>query len=206
MIDSLYDLIKENLLYAGLPNFGLVFANQNMPRVSKPYVVMNVLNIEIPDHVIYHHDINPDGYRTLSGWRKATVELQFYNGIESLSSASRMALSLESENSLQSQGKLNCSIGQRLFFSYVPEILNQSQFEGRAIYHFEYFYTEEFADQVGLIEKVIIDGAYTGILTDQHCHEEIEYHPQFDETEWDDYTTEWDSNATIWDEVDEQSN
>lgn len=205
MITDLYNLIRENLMYSNMAHFGLVFASQNMPRMPKPYVVMNVLNIEIPDHVIYDKDINASGYRNLYSWRRATVELQIYNGIESLSSASTLALSLQSEQSLQSQDKLNCAIGARLFFAYVPEMLNTSQFEGRAIYHFEFFYTESFTEDVGLIETVIIEGKYDGAIAKPDyvsCHESITVSIPFEETDWDDPNlTDWDDHETRWDEV-----
>ena len=195
-----------------MANFALVFANQNMPRLPKPYIVMNVMNVEIPDHVIYDKEINAAGFRNLYSWRRATIELQIYNGIESLVSASILALAIQSERSLEQQGKLNCAIGPRLFFAYVPEMINTSQWEGRAVYHFVYFYTESFADDVGLIETVIIDGTYTGGGTeDITCHEEITYKVAYTETVWDGLIptpygdpgypyTDWDNNSTKWDE------
>ena len=204
MIDNLYNLVKENLLYADMANFGLVFASQNMPRMPKPYIVMNVMNIEIPDHVIYTREINASGFRDTFSWRKATVELQFYNGIQSLDSASKIAMYLQSEQSLQSQEKLNCAIGARLYFAYVPELLNNSQFEGRAVYHFEFFYTEGIAEDVGLIEAVIIDGSYDGAVAkpgEITCHEEISYAIPYEETTWDN-VTDWDDDSTRWDQVD----
>jgi hypothetical protein len=193
-----------------MSNFNLVFASQNMPRLQKPYIVINVMNIELPDHVIYGKDINANGFRNIYAWRSATIELQIYNGIESLTSASILALAIQSEQSLQQQGKLNCAIGPRLFFAYVPEMLNTSQWEGRAVYHFIFFYTETFAEDVGLIETVIIDGTYTGGGTeDITCHEEITYQIPYTETMWDGPTvtpftdesyTDWDGANTSWDE------
>lgn len=187
-----------------MQQFGLVFASQNMPRLVKPYIVMNVLNVEIPDHVTYGQTINAAGVRSMWSWRKAVVELQFYNGIESLTSASLLAMYLQSELSLLSQDRLNCAIGARLFFSYVPELVNRSQYEGRAIYHFEYFYTEMVGDDVGLIETVVVDGTYTGGADDENkpivCHEEITYVHPFESTTWDDGTV-WDTPETIWDEI-----
>lgn len=176
MIDRLNSLIAANLQLANMANFGLVFASQNMPRMVKPYIVMNVMNVDIPDHVIYDNEISVDGYQDIYSWRKATVELQVYNGLESLNSASRLALAIQSENSLLEQQRLDCAIGARLFFAYVPEIVNLSQFEGRAVYQFEFFYTETYKDNVGLIETVIVDGTYTGAILkpgEITCHEEI---------------------------------
>jgi len=173
MIDSLYKLIEATMGYSGIMNFGLIFANQNISRMPKPYIVMNVMNIDIPDHLIYLNEIDSFDCRVMAGWRKATVELQIYNGIKSLDTASRLAMYLQSEQSLEEQQRLNVAIGARLFFAYMPEIINTSQFEGRAIYHFEFFYTEQAPDYVGAIETVIVDGDYIGSLTVPHCHEVI---------------------------------
>lgn len=176
MIDVLYSLVKENLRLANMDNFGLVFADQNMPRMVKPYIVISLLNIDVPDHVIYDREIDANGIRNIYGWRKAIVELQIHNGLQSLESASRLALCLQSENSLLEQQRLDCAIGQRLFLSYVPMLINQSQYEGRAIYHFEFLYTETYADDVGLIETVIVHGEYSGTATDDIvCDETITY-------------------------------
>lgn len=194
-----------------MANFALVFSNQNMPRLQKPYIVINVMNVEVPDHVLYDREINASGFRNMHSWRSATVELQIYNGIESLTTASTLALAIQSEHSLEQQGKLNCAIGPRLFFAYLPELLNSSQWEGRAVYQFVYFWTETFTEDVGLIETVIIDGSYSGGATDAiTCHEEITFHIPYEETVWDgatptlqttiEYTT-WDNTATVWDET-----
>jgi hypothetical protein len=102
--------------------------------------------------------------------------------------------------SLDKQVELDVSIGQRLMLQRIPALLNESQFEDRAIYQFEFFYTENNSDNVGLIETVVVDGTYTGGLTeDVTCHEVITISKT---TIWDINTTLWDDNTTTWDPTD----
>ena len=158
MIDQLYQLVSAAVTQAGL-SWQVVFANQNIPRVEKPYVQLNVTTVDIPDHLYY---FPPDDQQIVvtSGWRKATVEMQVFNGIYSLEFVSRLAMTLQSTTMLDKQAELDCSIGQRLFMGYVPELLNNSQYEGRGIYHFEFFYTESLSETVGTIDTVETHGQF----------------------------------------------
>jgi len=166
MIDKLYQLIAESARRLG-PNWPVIFANQNMPRPKKPYISLNVTNVEIPDHVIYIGPTDANFNETVYGWRKATIDLQVYNGIESLSTVNTLALILQATSMVEFQTTLDVSIGQRLFIGYVPEIVNASQFEGRGIYQFEFFYTESYTENLYDIAKVETHGNYTGSITDK---------------------------------------
>lgn len=169
MIDKLYSLINEAATRLG-PNWQVIFANQNAPRIVKPYISLNVLSVDIPDHVIYS-ELNDNLEQTISGWRRAEVELQIFNGIESLTTVNTIALILQAESMLEFQQQLDCSIGERLFIGYVPELINLSQFEGRGVYQFNFFYTEEYKEFVSAIDQVIVHGDYEGSLTDVTCDE-----------------------------------
>lgn len=169
MIDKLYSLINEASKRLG-PDWTIIFANQNAPRPVKPYIALNVLSVDIPDHVIYSK-LNSNLEQTVSGWRKAEVELQIFNGISSLVTVNTLSLVLQTENLLEYQQQLDCSIGQRLFIGYVPELINLSQFEGRGIYQFSFFYTEEYTEVISAIDQTIIHGDYIGSLTDLTCDE-----------------------------------
>ena len=49
----------------------------------------------------------------------------------------------------------------------MPELINRSQFEGRGIYQFEFFYTESYTENLYDIAKVETHGDYVGSLTTQ---------------------------------------
>jgi hypothetical protein len=93
--------------------------------------------------------------------------------MESHSCASKAVSLLATENSIAKQVHLDVAIGHRIMLEHLPVLLNQSQYEDRAIYQFAFYYTENIPDDVGRIETVILDGAYTGGLTDVTCQEVI---------------------------------
>lgn len=213
MIDQLYQLVNEGAKRLG--NWPVVFAKQNLPRPQKPYITIDVLNVDIPDHVIYS-ELDDQDFVTITGWRKAQVEVQLFNGINSLTSVNTLALALQSVSVLEFQTAHDCSIGQRMFIGYVPEMLNLSQFEGRGIYQFEFFYTESLAEQGYSIGSVEVHGCYVGTASapdpytmfDDTCPEggracdEVIPDPESVETNWDDGETGWDKNQiTEWDNI-----
>jgi hypothetical protein len=215
LIDQLYQLVSAAVTQAGFP-WQVVFANQNIPRLVKPYVQLNVTTVDVPDH-LYYTLPDDEGIVTTSGWRKATVEMQVFNGINSLNTISRLAMMLQSTAMLDKQAELDCSIGQRLFMGYVPELLNNSQYEGRGIYHFEFFYTESLSEKVDTIDIIETHGQFIGTHSDADpyvifdpnplnvdiiCDEEI-FGPDADGTgtDWDDGNTGWDKDdITGWDD------
>lgn len=124
----------------------------------------------LPDHEIYG-EVDENGIRVNSSWRRATVELQFYCGQnDSFRFASKAVSLLANNASVDKQWLLDVSIGHRLMLQHVPALMNESQWEDRAIYQFEFYYTENLPDDVGLIETVIVDGTYDNGLI---CHEVI---------------------------------
>jgi len=44
----------------------------------------------------------------------------------------------------------------------VPALLNNSQYEDRAVYHFDFYYTETYVENVGFIATVEVTGGYSG--------------------------------------------
>jgi len=211
LIDQLYSLVNEGAKRLG--NWPIIFANQNIPRPVKPYISLNVMNVDIPDHVIYM-PLTENDEQEVIGWRKATVELQIYNGIESLSSVNTLALVLQTNQLLEYQNTIDCAIGQRLFIGYVPELLNASQFEGRGIYQFEFLYTESYTDQINSICSAELHGRYIGGASNPDaysifdstpfppgslvCNEIISCWEEL-ETNWDNSETTWDKTVTHWD-------
>jgi hypothetical protein len=173
----------------------VIWSFQNAARIDKPYIILNYTNDDIPDHE-YYGDVDVPGYRKLSSWRKAIVDMQFYCGPDSMKIANRVAMLFATELVLQKETELNVSIGSRLFFSRMPAMINTSQFEERAIYQFEFLYTEEIEEWVSWIEAVEIHGTYSGSLTELTCDEIADLNII---TQWDDYTTPWDRGKTVWD-------
>lgn len=173
----------------------VIWSYQNAARIGKPYIVLDYTTNDIPDHE-YYSEVDVPGFRKISSWRKATVDMQFYCGTDSLKIASWLASMFSSERVLQKETELNVSVGNRLFLSRMPAMLNTSQFEERAIYQFDFYYTEEFEEWISWIATVDIKGTYLGSLTEQSCEELIILEEL---TNWDDWNTGWDNGQTVWD-------
>ena len=193
MIPQLWELLNYSLSSLGV---NIIWSYQTAARTAKPYLVVNYTNADVPDFDFYGQ-VDENGISKIASWRKAVVDLQFYCNDDSYRLASRSALLLATESSLTKQVQLDVSLGTRLMLQRVPALLNESQYEDRAIYQFDFYYTESVDDDVGLIETVIVDGEYTGSLTDIHCHEIISIDDNL--VQWD---TEgiygWDDNTTVW--------
>lgn len=171
MIPALWELLDYSLAPLNLKS--IVWGYQNAPRVEKPYAMVTYATGRIPEHEFYGV-INDNGIRINSSWRKAIVTLSFFCGqTNSYNFASKACSLIMTEASIAKQVELDVSIGHRLVLQHVPALLNESQYEDRAIYQFEFYYTENIQDDVGRIETIILDGTYEGSLTDVTCHETI---------------------------------
>jgi hypothetical protein len=172
MIPALWELLNYSLAPLNLKN--IVWGYQNGPRTEKPYAMVTYTSTRVPDHEIYGQ-IDDNGVRINSGWRRAVVTIQFYCGqMESHSNASRAVSLLATESSIAKQVELDVAIGHRIMLEHVPALLNESQYEDRAIYQFAFYYTENVPDDVGRIETVILDGTYQGGMTEGViCHEVV---------------------------------
>lgn len=186
---QLYDFVEPDARKLDLP---IIFAYQNAPRIEKPYASLRIDTIRSSQHDIYSL-VDDLGFQKSFSWRVATVELQTF-GIDAGSKARTLSQLFQTETSSQRAQRLNCAVGNRLFLSEVPELLNMSQFEERGIYQFEFMFTDDITDDVGLIENVDIEGKLEGsILTEQECKIHIGII-----TDWDDHETIWDDNETRW--------
>lgn len=203
MIPAIWELTDHAINTIGAKNVDIVWWGQNTPRVDKPYVTLSYSNDDLPNFE-YLDKVDAPGWRRISSWRKAVVDLQVYCGPNSMSVANFVAMAFSSEASLAKQNDLNVSIGNRLFLQRVPAQLNASQWEDRAIYQFDFFYTEVFDEWVSWIGAVEVIGRTTGALHDDapgaECEGIIMVEKQF--TNWDVYTTPWDAGKTVWDYVD----
>ena len=166
MIGSLWTLTDYVLNTVYNKNIPVIWSYQNAARINKPYINLNYTLDDLPDHDFSDQFVDANGIRTIGSWRKAVVDMQFYSAHDSLSLASFTATALSTEASLDKQVELNCAIGSRLFLQRVPALINLSQYEDRAIYQFDFCYTEMIPEDVGFIATVIVEGGYSGGLTD----------------------------------------
>jgi hypothetical protein len=180
MIPKLWTLIDYTLNTLYNKNVPVIWSYQNAARIQKPYILLNYMTNDLPDHEYYEQFVDGNGYRRIGSWRKAVVDMQFFDAHDSIPLASFTAMALATEASLDKQVQLDCSIGNRLFLQRVPMLLNNSQYEDRAIYQFDFLYTETLGEDVGFIATVIIDGSYSGGYGDvldppmpPLCHEVI---------------------------------
>lgn len=201
MIPALWELTDYTVNTIGRKAVDVIWSYQNSARIGKPYIILDYTTDDLPDHEYYSlPDIN--GNRTFASWRKATVDMQFYCGGDSMKIANYVAMMFASEIIVNKEMDLNVSVGSRLFFSRMPALLNNSQYEERAIYQFDFYYTEEMEEWVGVIESVQVHGEYSGSLSHLTCDELIDAGVI---TDWDNYKTIWDVGQTVWDYRDDQS-
>lgn len=196
MIPGIWELLDYVANTVNNLNLTFVWSYQNAPRMDKPYVMIDYTNDDLPNFGYIDPYIDANGFQEISSWRKATINLQFFCGPNSDQIASQMAMMLGASAALDKQMLLDVAIGDCLMFQRIPALLNNSQYEDRTIYQFDYYYTDHYKDNVGLIETVVVEGHYTGSLTDQMCIETITF-SEF--TRWDQMKTRWDNGTTNWD-------
>lgn len=159
MIPGLWELTDYAVNQIAKKNVTVIWSYQNAPRIGKPYITLDYTTDDIPNFDWFDdQNITVDGYRSQYSWRMATVDMQFYCGQDSMKLANLVAMSFASETVLYKQGELNVAIGNRLFLQRVPAMINLSQYEERAIYQFNYLYTEEYTDWTSWIGTVEING------------------------------------------------
>ena len=212
MIPALWELTDHAINTIGRMNIPVIWSFQNAARINKPYIMLNYSSDDLPDHDWFSNIVDYRGIRVMGSWRKAVVDLQVYADQDSLRIANKLAMLMNTEASLDKQQQLDVSIGNRLFLARVPVPLNNSQFEDRAVYHFDFLYTESMAEDVGFIATVIVDGTYEGSLNHENNPDDPKNHciitvsvpyaehdlPGPDITFWDDYSTRWDDRTTVW--------
>lgn len=211
MISALWALTDHAINVIGSKDIAVIWWGQNAPRADKPYITLSYSLSDIPNFD-WADQVDAPGWRKFWSWRKAVVDLQVYCGQESFSIANFVAMAFSSEQSLLKQNELNAAIGNRLFLQRVPAQLNNSQWEDRAIYQFDFSYTETFDEWVSWIGAVELTGKTTGGLSDpppgeegdgsNECKEIILVEHSF--TNWDAFTTPWDAGQTVWDYNDGQ--
>ena len=154
---ELLDFVVNTTLGLNIP---VIWSHQNAARVSKSYIMIDFTSNDVPDFDYIDSFVDYQGNRDVSSWRRATVSLQFFCGTNSINIASRLATALALDSSVNKQVELDVSIGTRLFLQRVPALLNESQWEDRAIYQFDFYYMETMTENVGFISTVVVEGTY----------------------------------------------
>jgi hypothetical protein len=217
LIPGIYDLLDYTVNTVNNLGLSIIWSYQNSPRVDKPYILIDYTDNDIPNFECADNHIDDNGIQVIGSWRRATVSLHFYCGPNSDRISSQVAMMLGASAGLDKQNQLDVAIGNRLMLQRMPALLNNSQYEDRAIYQFDYYYTEHYNDNVGLIETVEITGGYSGDVLNPpgtDPPENIEdintwplhsfmtvykYPPIPPPVTWDDGTTVWDDGTTQWD-------
>lgn len=131
----------------------LIFSEQNGPRPAKPYATLSVRSIS--EQPIIQHQLNGNGIISLAKLQRMIVEVEYF-GLGAFSKAQILGLKLQSPSNVIRGDEFGISVSQLRGVSRVPELLNQSQYEERAILEFTAYIMVEGDDDVGLIEHAII--------------------------------------------------
>ena len=143
-----------SLLAPLLAPHNLIMSEQNGTRPAKPFATVSVRSIR-PARAT---ESVPDGVGEIDIWehRANTVEIQVF-GDNASDIASLLALKLRYPSTADRAESLNIGISNITSVLRVPELLNTSQFEERAILEFTAYDLLLGSDNVGLIENVELD-------------------------------------------------
>lgn len=129
----------------------LIFSDQNGPRPPKPYATISVTNTT-PISVV---KVKPDvlGRMTLHQLQVRTVQVIFF-GPDADERAEAASLKLHFPTHVQRAEVLGIGVLSVQSTEMAPELLNNSQFEDRAVLEFTVNEILTIDDDVGLIEYV----------------------------------------------------
>lgn len=129
----------------------LILSDQNGTRPAKPYATISVRTIQ-PDNV---QESIPDDDGEVDVWQHQlnTVEVQFF-GDNASELANLLSLKLNFPSTSDKAELLNVGIANVSRVIRVPELLNTSQYEERAILEFTAYDVLLATDNVGVIENV----------------------------------------------------
>lgn len=134
---------------------GLIWADQNAPRPAKPYATVTVRSVDPSPPVSAR--VDAAGVIAMTQVIRLSVEWQFI-GKNALDLARMAAFRIRSETNLDRAKELGLGILNIDSVYPVPEVLNASQIEERAIVEMAVLDSDAFGDNVGLIEEVEIIG------------------------------------------------
>lgn len=129
----------------------LILAQQNGNRPPKPYATLDI-RTTLPARP-YQREPDTAGVTELVQQLYRTCELQFY-GVDALARAEIAGLSLRFPTVTARAESLGLGVSRVANALRVPELLNQSQYEERAVLEFSVYDAIVASDDVGLIEGV----------------------------------------------------
>lgn len=141
-------------LIGPIPANRLIVSDQNGTRPEKPYATITIRSV-VPARPI-ESEVDEDGLIEFHQIQLNTVEVQFF-GIDALNYAEMLGIRLHFETTGWLAEDLNIGISRVGRATRVPELLNASQYEERAILEFTAYDTLTATDNVGLIEHAEIE-------------------------------------------------
>lgn len=132
----------------------LILSEQNGTRPAKPFATMTVRTV-LPSRA-EEHEVDESGDVLMSQQQLNAIEVQFY-GDHAFEYASQLGLKLRYPTTQWLAESLNIGVARVNRALRVPELLNTSQFEERAILEFTAYDVLSGTDNVGLIESAEID-------------------------------------------------
>ena len=139
-----------------ISTFSIVYANQNAPRETKPYCAIKLHGNSGTDHSeLFPQDGNDD--RDVAENQIATIELNFY-GPSAISEAIRVRNRLQFETMLDAFYAGNMALIDRGQVTNLTVLLNNSQYEQRAMFECRVGWRSVETENVGRIESVDMQG------------------------------------------------
>lgn len=129
----------------------VIFANQNGPRPSLPYITLRVSSS--PRMGLLEADLSNDGTQTYAAHRDATVELQCFGdgGFDALDDLSQR---LKGPAMLATALAANLAVYATDPVQNVPVLRDGTRYEPRAVLDIGIRYTKQHDEEVGLIKTV----------------------------------------------------
>lgn len=155
MADAFWTLLAPVMADLGIPPASLVMADQNAPRPAKPYATLDVTDAGAAPWLI---ELEPDeaGNARFVEHRLANVEVQFYGqGAQERAGALGMRLRLPSN--VNRAVALGIGVGTVRGATGISVLLNETQRETRGLLEFTAHVAAELTDNIGLIERVVLD-------------------------------------------------
>jgi hypothetical protein len=156
----------------------VVWANQNGPRPKKPYFRLNVRSRAGAPPVI--GDSDADGHFLVSEMVLLRVELECF-GQSAFAKASAAASRLRFPSVSYLAQALGVGVGPVEGVRDMTALLNDSQYEERALLEFSAYVTASDLDNLGLIEHVLLNcpEGHTHIITSPNAPQRSNDSPAF---------------------------
>ena len=156
---NMFPLPAFRQIVEDISTFSIIYANQNAPREVKPYCAIRLQNNSGLEHSeLFPQDGNDD--RDVAENQVATIELNFY-GPSAISEATRVRNRLQFETMLDAFYAGNMALIDRGQVTNLTVLLNNSQYEQRAMFECRIGWRSTETENVGRIEQLEI----TGVLT-----------------------------------------